>query len=394
VTTRRSLATTLAASLALLPACGDVAASGADAGAADAGSVTPPEDAYPLTLPTGYPRPAIPADEPLSRPRVELGRHLFHDRRLSANGTQSCASCHVQSLAFTDGLAASVGSTGEAHFRNAMSLTNVGYSSALTWASPILGSLAEQALIPMFGEFPVELGLAGGEEALLARLRAEPRYERLFLEAFGAEPDPFTVRNVVVALAAFERTLISYRSPYDRATYGGDASALDDSARRGLALFFEERFDCFHCHGGFNFSQSTRHDGTAFDETEFHNTGLYDVDGRGSYPATDTGIARVTSDPLDMGRFRAPTLRNIALTAPYFHDGSAATLDDVLDHYARGGRLIESGPNAGDGANNPFKSPFVRPIAMTAQERADLLAFLRALTDEEFVRDPRHADPW
>ena len=388
---RGALAATLA--LALLSACDEAPASAVDAGTADAGPVTP-EDGYPLGLPPGYPRPAIPPDEPLTQPRVELGRHLFYDRRLSGNGTQSCASCHAQALAFTDGLATSVGSTGEAHFRNAMSLTNAGYTSALTWASPLHGSLAEQALIPMFGEFPVELGLAGGEDALLARLRAEPRYQRLFPEAFGAEPDPFTVRHIVVALAAFERTLISYRSPYDRATYGGDASALDASARRGLALFFEERFDCFHCHGGFNFSQSTRHDGTAFDETEFHNTGLYDVDGRGSYPASDTGLARVTTDPLDMGRFRAPTLRNVALTAPYFHDGSAATLDDVLDHYARGGRLITAGPNAGDGANNPFKSPFVRPIAISAAERADLLAFLRSLTDEAFVRDPRHADPW
>jgi cytochrome c peroxidase len=391
MTTRGSFAATVA--LALLSACGEAPIATVDAGGADAGPPTP-EDAYPLGLPPGYPRPAIPADEPLTPPRVELGRHLFYDTRLSGNGTQSCASCHVQSLAFTDGRATSVGSTGEAHFRNAMSLTNVGYVSALTWASPVLGSLAEQALIPMFGEFPVELGLAGGEDTLLARLRAEPRYQPLFAEAFGAESDPFTVRNVVVALAAFERTLVSYRSPYDRATYGGEASALDASARRGLALFFEERFECFHCHGGFNFSQSTRHDGSAFDEIEFHNTGLYDVDGRGSYPDSDTGLARVTSDPLDMGRFRAPTLRNIALTAPYFHDGSAATLEDVLDHYARGGRRIDSGPNAGDGANNPFKSPFIRPIAMTAQERADLLAFLRALTDEAFVRDPRHADPW
>lgn len=354
----------------------------------------PPEEPYDFGLPERFPRPPAIEGQPLTRPRVELGRHLFYDPRLSGNRTQSCASCHEQRLAFTDGRARAVGSTGEENVRSTMSLTNVAYVTALTWASRIVGSLHEQALLPLFGEEPVELGMAGREDELLARLREEPRYRALFPRAFPEDPDPFSIRNVTVALAAFQRTLISHRSPYDRFVYYGEREALDPLALRGFELFHSERFECFHCHGGFNFSDSTRHDGTVFEEVAFHNTGLYNVDGRGAYPPHDTGLMRVTGERRDMGRFRAPTLRNIALTAPYFHDGSAATLDEVLDHYDRGGRLIEDGPFAGDGAESPLRDPFVKPIGMTAEERAAMHAFLRALTDEAFITDPRFADPW
>lgn len=354
----------------------------------------PPDEPYDLGLPATFPRPPDLETDPLTRPRVELGRHLFYDVRLSNNETQSCASCHEQERAFTDGLALAVGSTGEEHFRSSMSLANVAYVSALTWASRIAGPLREQALVPIFGESPVELGMAGRETELVERLRAEPRYQALFPRAFPGEADPFAVGNVTTAIAAFERTLISHRSPYDRYVYYGEREALGEEELRGFELFFSERFECFHCHGGFNFSDSTRHDGTVFDEVVFHHTGLYNVDGRGSYPAHDTGLMRITEQGRDMGLFRAPSLRNIALTAPYFHDGSAPTLDDVLDHYDRGGRLVEDGPHAGDGAESPLLDPFVRPIGMTAEERSALLAFLRALTDEELTRDPRFADPW
>jgi cytochrome c peroxidase len=354
----------------------------------------PPDEPYDLGLPERFPRPPQLDGQPLTRPRVELGRHLFYDVRLSGNQTQSCASCHRQRLAFTDGRALAVGSTGEVHFRSSMSLTNVAYVTSLTWASRIVGSLHQQALMPIFGEAPVELGMAGREDELVARIRAEPRYQALFPRAFPDEPDPFTVGNVTIALATFQRTLISHRSAYDRYVYDGDTAALGSQELLGLELFNSERFECFHCHGGFNFSDSTRHDGTVFEEVVFHNTALYNVDGRGSYPAHDTGLMRVTGERRDMGLFRAPTLRNIALTAPYFHDGSAATLDDALDHYDRGGRLIEEGPYAGDGSESPLRDPFVKPIGMTADERAALRAFLHALTDEAFVTDPRFSDPW
>lgn len=355
--------------------------------------VNPTADAYfDRVLPPGFPRPYVPEGEPMTDERIALGRHLFYDTRLSGNGTQSCESCHQQALAFTDGLALAIGSTGETHFRSAMALTNVAYNATLTWASPFLSELPEQALLPMFGEAPVELGMAGQEAELLQRLEDEPKYQALFAAAFPDEV--ISVRAVVLALGAFQRTILSYRTPYDRLAYQGDEAALTAGARRGMDLFFGEKYECFHCHGTFNFTDATKTANSTFDEVLFHNTGLYNLDGLGAYPASDQGLMRVTAKPGDMGRFRAPTLRNIALTAPYFHDGSAATLDDVLDHYIRGGRLIETGPNAGDGAQSPLRSGFIKPIDATPQERADLLEFLEALTDEAMLDDPALANPW
>jgi len=345
-------------------------------------------------LPEGYPEPRVPADNPMNAAKVELGRHLFYDTALSRNETQSCASCHDQARAFTEPLATSVGSTGEVHPRNAMSLTNVAYLPALTWANPLLDELEEQALVPLFGEHPVELGMAGQEALLVERLAAAPLYQTLFHDAYPGEPDPITVANVAKALGAFQRTLISHDSPYDRFVYGGDESALTASARRGAELFFSERLECFHCHGGFNFTDAVEHGGAVSTDVAFHNTGLYDLDGRGAYPADNQGLLEITGDRRDMGRFRAPTLRNIELTGPYFHDGSAATLEDALAHYEAGGRTLEDGPNAGVGSESPLRSIFVNGFTPTEAERADVLAFLHSLTDRTFITDPRFADPF
>jgi cytochrome c peroxidase len=348
---------------------------------------------YRWDLPPGFPPPPVPADNPMNEAKVELGRRLFYDRRLSGNETQSCASCHEQARAFTDGRARAVGSTGESHRRSAMALVNVAYLPTLTWANPVLERLEEQALVPLFGENPVELGMAGKEAELLARLGADARYRALFPEAFPGEDDPLTVGNVAKALAAFQRTLLSGRSPYDRYV-AGEREALSPAARRGMELFFSERLECHHCHGGFNFTGAVVWEGKA-PEYLFANTGLYDVDGAGAYPAVDTGLFEVTLAPEDMGAFRAPTLRNVAVTAPYMHDGSIATLAEVIeDHYARGGRLVADGPEAGDGRNNPLKSGLVSGFTLTAGERDDLVAFLESLTDPEFLSDPRLADPF
>jgi cytochrome c peroxidase len=161
-----------------------------------------------------------------------------------------------------------------------------------------------------------------------------------------------------------------------------------------MTLFYSENLECHHCHGGFNFSEATIHAGSVFDSALFHNTGLYNLDGEGAYPANNTGIFEITGDPADMGRFRAPTLRNIAVTGPYMHDGSMDTLEAVLDHYAAGGRLIEDGPNAGDGRASPLKSGLVAGFSLTEDERADLVAFLESLTDETFLTDPALSDPY
>jgi cytochrome c peroxidase len=334
-----------------------------------------------------------PENNPTAAPKAELGRFLFYDERLSRNSKEACATCHRQELAFTDGKAVAEGSTGEHTPRGSMSLVNVAYAATLTWANPNLRTLEEQALVPLFGEVPVELGFSGREAELVARLRAEPVYQELFPEAFPGLDDPFSIDSMVKAIAAFERTIIAGGTRVDRYR-NGEREALDRSEQRGLALFYSERFECFHCHSGFNYSLSAKQQGLTFDQASFENNGLYNLGGTGDYPATSRGLYDFTFKPEDMGRFKPPSLRNIALTAPYMHDGSLATLEDVLAHYAAGGRLIESGPLAGDGRAHPNKSRFIRGFKMSAEDERDMLAFLRALTDDALLEDARFSDPW
>lgn len=362
--------------------------------------VTPPSQtpvtpaSYSWSLPKGFPTPKESAENPMSTAKVELGRHLFYDMRMSINQTTACATCHLPAKAFTDGRVTAIGATGEAHPRNAMSLTNVVYNATFDWANPVLKTLHAQALTPMFGEFPVELGWSDHEAEILDRFRVDPKYQGLFAAAYPGESTPVNADRVAKAVAAFVSTLISGNSPYDQATFQLNNSAMSVAARRGQELFFSERMECFHCHGGFNFSQSVSHAGTPVAQEEFHNNGLYNIGGAGDYPVGNRGLWEFTQRPADMGRFRAPTLRNIELTAPYMHDGSIATLEEVMDHYARGGRLISDGPLAGDGARNPFKSELIVSFRLTAQEKLDLIAFFQSLTDWEFLCDSRFADPF
>ncbi|MET0339466.1 MAG: MbnH family di-heme enzyme [Polyangiales bacterium] len=333
-------------------------------------------------LPRGFPKPPVPADNPMSVAKVALGRRLFYDPRLSGNQTFSCATCHKQERAFADEHPVGVGATGELHTRGAMSLANIAYNPTLTWGNPQVTSLERQAEVPLFGTHPVELGMQSAEE-VEARLRDEPLYEPLFRAAFPGDPSPVVMVNVTRAIAAFERTLISGTAPYDQ-WLAGDAEALSASAQRGFFLFNSEKLECFHCHQGVNFTDHFVFEGQAFRRAPpFHSTGLYDVDGAGSYPAPNTGVHSVSNRLEDMGMFKAPTLRNIALTAPYMHDGSLKTLSDVLDHYAAGGR-----------ARSARTDPLMIGFALTGEERADVIAFLESLTDRAFVTDPAFADPW
>jgi cytochrome c peroxidase len=325
--------------------------------------------------------------------KVELGRHLFYDRRLSGTGDYACASCHRQERAFTDGRARAVGATGEVHPRSAMSLANVAYNATLTWADPQLHRLEEQMLVPMLNEQPVELGLAGRTAEAFDRFRADPRYRRLFDEAFPGQEDPIRLDNVIRAIACFERTLLSGDSPYDRLIYRDEREAFSTSAWRGMRLFFSPRLACSECHGGFNFSGPVDYEGAGPPRPTFHNTGLYDL-GAGAYPASDPGLIRVTGEAMDMGRFRAPTLRNIALTAPYMHDGSIATLRAVVEHYMAGGRTVHAARYAGTGRENPYKSDRITGFALTERDKVDLVSFLENLTDRSFVTDRRFSDPF
>ena len=348
---------------------------------------------YQWRLAENSPRPTVPADNPMSDVKVKLGQRLFYDQRLSVNQTTACATCHLQALAFTDGRPRSVGATGAIHPRGSMTLVNTAYASRLTWANPILDRLEDQALTPMFGDNPIEMGMAGRETELVELLRSDEQYLRLLPLAFPDDADPYSVLNAVRAIASFVRSIVSFDSPYDRYLAGNDG-ALSDAQVRGMDLFFSERLECFHCHGGFNFTDSTTHADDRIDRVGFHNNGLYNTDANGAYPSDNTGLFDMTGNSRDMGRFKAPTLRNIAVTAPYMHDGSIATLEDVIAHYERGGRLLEEGDNAGDGRRSPYKSEFVRGFVINDDERADLLAFLDALTDAVVLQDPRFSDPF
>lgn len=344
-------------------------------------------------LPAWMPPPIVPADNPMSAEKVELGRRLFYDARLSPDGTIACVSCHDQARAFTDGRALAVGVNGTIGIRNAPGLANVGYSPQITWGNPHITSLEFQALIPMFGDDPEEMGGNGREAEIFATLAEDPYYATTFPAAFPERPqiDLFTVTR---AIGAFQRTLISVSSPYDLYKYGGQPEAITEAAKRGEQLFFDHRFECYHCHAGVMFTDNMQSVRSGVAETGNHNNGLYNIDGTGAYPPRATGFFEFTGNLADMGRFRTPSLRNVAVTAPYFHDGSAETLDEVLDHYARAGREITEGAYAGDGALNPHKDGLIVGFGASAQERADIIAFLESLTDEGFLTNPAYSDPW
>ena len=352
-------------------------------------------EVYRWDLPAWVPRPVVPADNPMSAAKVELGRHLFYDKRLSADQSMSCATCHHQDKAFSDGKALSLGVTGEASHRNAMALVNLAYLPTLTWANPHLTALEVQALLPLFGEHPVEMGMAGQEKLLFERLQADARYRNMFAKAFPAEAAKghealYSLGTLTKALGSFQRSLLSFDSPYDRYKYGGQPKAISPAAKRGESLFFGEKMECYHCHGSFNFTDNIRHTKLPLSERGFHNTGLYNRDGRGAYPKDNPGISEFTGDADDMGKFRTPTLRNVALTAPYMHDGSIATLDQVIrTHYALAGRAggTSNGPS-------PLRSSLIAGFEVSDQEVSDLVAFLNTLTDNTFVQNPRHANPW
>jgi cytochrome c peroxidase len=200
----------------------------------------------------------------------------------------------------------------------------------------------------------------------------------------------YSLSTVTQALAAFERTLLSFNSPYDRYKYGGQQGALSRAAKRGEALFFSEKMECYHCHGGFTFSDNIKHARLAYPEKGFHNTGLYNEDGKGAYPAGHEGIAEFTGRDGDMGKFRTPSLRNVALTAPYMHDGSIDTLEEVIrTHYAKQGHAVHDGKPA-----NPLRSPFIVGFTISDEEVRDVIEFLKSLTDERFVKNPKFSNPW
>lgn len=338
------------------------------------------------------PPPVVPADNPWSEAKFQLGRRLFHDPVLSMDGHTSCASCHIQSLAFADGRRVSPGATGQFTARNSQGLVNAAWHTTLTWANPAVLSIEQQMELPLFGDNPIEMGM--GEHnvgAALQRLRDDAGYATAFSEAFGEAADPLTMDNVIKAIASFVRGIVSAESRFDQHQRG--ELQLEDAELRGKELFFGEKARCHHCHGGFNFNDQVNYAGLTNVAMPFHNTGQYALDDTGAYPEPNRGLFETTGDAADMGAFRAPSLRNVAVTRPYMHDGSVPTLAEVLEIYAAGGRVTELGRRAGDGRQNPHRSELLAGIALTAQDRADLLAFLHTLTDQEVLHSPRFAPP-
>lgn len=349
--------------------------------------------AWDWQLPKNFPVPFVPADNPMTAAKVELGRHLFYDLRLSGNGTQACGTCHLQEKAFTDGLTIAKGSTGDLHPRNSQHLSNVVYNATITWANISLTTLEKQMEVPMFGDNPIELGINDKNKAeVLQRFVQDSQYQQLFNQAFPEQTQAINYANIIKAIASFQRALISGNSRYDQ--YENNQTTLTDSEMRGKNLFFGEKAECFHCHGSFNFNDQVRHAGSRQVETPFHNTGLFNMGGTGDFPFPNRGIFELTAKANDMGKFRAPSLRNVAVTAPYMHDGSITSLEAVLDFYAAGGRNITEGVYAGDGRKNPYKSDLVTRIDLNDQEKADIVAFLKTLTDDEFLTNPKFANPF
>lgn len=376
--------------VALLSACG-----GGGGGGDATPTPVPEEPAYTFDLPAGFPEPKV-GDIAMSEALVDLGRFLFYDDRVAFSANGSCVSCHEQRFAFTDQRSTAIAPGGARHHRNALGLSNAVYNARQNWANPNIKTLREQALLVLINQDPVELGWAGHEAEILARFRADGDYAARFAAAFPGQADPYTIGNVASALAAFTATLISGRSDYDR-------KVMSAAARRGEALFLSERLECNHCHGGFNFANSVVHAGTTLDNIEYKNNALYNIPGpatgyplsAGNYPTDNQGLYGFTFKASDMGRFRPPTLRNIALTAPYMHDGSIATLREVIvDHYAAGGRTLAEGPYAGNGSLSPQKDALMIGFTISDSEVDDLLAFFDALTDWDFVCDERFSDPF
>lgn len=392
-------------SLAVLVAA--AAVSGCGGGGSSAASEPPAADVEPYvySLPYGFPQPKTDPTRPFTVAQVALGRYLFYDERMAYNEQGSCVSCHEQRLAFSDGRNTSISPSGELHPRNAMSLTNPVYNARQNWANPNLQTLREQALVVLLNENPVELGWSGHEDEILARFRDDAAMAARYQAAFPDASNPFTLDHTLQALAAFTSTLISGNSAYDRQhrAVNPEPAAMSEAALRGEQLFFSETFECHHCHNGFNMANSVVYEGAVLDQIEYRNTALYNIAGpgvgypleRGNYPYANQGLYEFTQLATDMGRFRPPTLRNVALTAPYMHDGSIGSLREVIvEHYAPGGRLISTGDYAGNGADNPYKDSLMIGFSPTEQQVSDLLAFLDSLTDWDFICAEAFSDPY
>jgi len=303
-----------------------------------------------MEIPNGFPAVEFQEGNEFSMARWELGKKLFFDPVMSVDSTVSCASCHLPELAFSDNQAFSPGVENRPGTRNASPLFNVAYHPYFTREGGV-PTLEFQVLVPIqeHNEFDYNIVLLG------ERLAQDSNYVNMAATAYEQVPNPFVITR---SLAVFERSLLSGYSPYDQYENYDISSAMSKAAIRGRNLFFSDQTKCSSCHGGFNFTNYA-----------FENNGLYEV-----YP--DEGRFRLTGEEVDRALFKVPSLRNIELTAPYMHDGSMTSLEEIIDHYQTGGK------------NHPNRSELIQPLNLTDEEKADLVQFLKSLTDETFIINP------
>jgi cytochrome c peroxidase len=344
--------------------------------------------------PLGLPPVPIPADNPQTPEKIALGDKLFHDKRFSKTGEVACANCHDADKAFTDSpLSVSEGIEKLTGTRNAPTVVNAAYFETMFWdgRSP---SLEDQALHPFLN--PVEMALEN-HDPILKIVRSEPEYVSAFQAVFGKSPESITMTEVTKAIASFERTQVAGNSPFDQYYFGGKSGALTDAQKRGFDLFVNKG-RCVSCHR----VEQTQ---ALFTDNRFHNIGVGINDIQDDAPMLATAFieadvkkadvdVKVLTDKRtselgrfavsrgfdDLGSFKTPTLRNVAATAPYMHDGSLATLEDVIKHYNNGGVTNEGDPV------NDFLSGGIRPLNLTDEEIADLVAFMESLTSPEYAK--------
>ena len=343
--------------------------------------------------PLGLPALVVPADNPQTPEKIALGEKLFHDKRFSSTGEVSCATCHAADKAFTDGpLSVSEGIRKLTGTRNAPTVINSAYFSAMFWdgRSP---SLEDQARHPFVN--PVEMGLPD-HKPILDVVGKDPEYRAQFQKVFGVPGEAVSMTQVTQAIAAFERTLIAGDSPFDRFYFGGDGTALTPAQKRGFDVFVNQG-RCVSCH----VVEQTQ---ALFTDNRFHNVGVGINDIQGDVPhlaaeflkakatlaevdvkvlsdkkTSELGRFAVTRGFDDLGSFKTPTLRNVALTAPYMHDGKLKTLREVVVHYNNGGVTVADAPV------NDFLSGGIRPLNLTDAQIDDLVAFMEALTSPQFA---------
>ncbi len=344
------------------------------------------------TPPLGLPAVPVPAGNPQTPEKAALGKRLYEEKRFSGDGTVACATCHDPAKAFTDGLAVAEGIGKQKGTRNSPTVINAAYYTTQFWDGR-RPSLEEQAKDPFLN--PIEHGLKS-HAPILATIRSDPTYPAEFRKVFGVAAGAITIDHVVKAIAAFERTVVAGDSPFDRYLFGGDKGAMSPAAIRGLEIY-RVKGRCQDCHT-IGQTEST------FTDNKFHNLGVgfKRIEGKfmpiatafrkakeagknvdesvlTSQEASELGRFSVTLKPADIGAFKTPTLRNVAVTAPYMHDGSLKTLEEVVDLYDKGGE------------KNPLLDSGIRQLNLTPQEKADLVEFMKALTSPQFAQKPATA---